>query len=151
MLLNTVRKKRLALVLGALVVLGVAAALIFSAFNKSMVFFFTPTQLAAGEGPKDKSLRIGGMVEKGSIVREPGTLKMTFRVTDFAKSIPVEYSGIVPDLFKDGKGVVATGRLENGVFHASEILAKHDENYMPPPAQQAIDQAKAKGASPNSN
>lgn len=151
MLLNSTRKKRLALVAGGLAVIGIAAGLIFNAFSQSMVFFFTPTQLMAGEGPKNKALRIGGMVETGSLQRESGTLRIRFKVTDMAQSVPVEYSGIVPDLFREGKGVVASGRFENGVFQAQEILAKHDENYMPPPAQHALDQAKARSnAAPSS-
>lgn len=105
---------------------------VIRAFNDNMVFFYTPTQLLAGEAPAERSLRIGGMVEAGSIEREPGTLEIRFRITDEAKSIPVTYTGVVPDLFREGKGAVAQGEMRDGVFVASEILAKHDENYMPP-------------------
>jgi len=102
------------------------------AFNDNMVFFYTPTQMLAGEAPAGRSLRIGGMVEAGSIEREAGTLTIRFRITDQDKTIPVTYTGVLPDLFKEGKGAVAQGELKDGVFVASEILAKHDENYMPP-------------------
>jgi cytochrome c-type biogenesis protein CcmE len=110
---------------------GVAFAVI-RAFNDNLVFFYTPTQLLNHEVPKARSYRLGGMVETGSLQRVPGTLNITFNVTDNEKVVPVKFSGIVPDLFKEGKGVVAEGQYENGVFVASEILAKHDENYMPP-------------------
>ena len=135
-------------VLLAMAVLSVAAALILNAFRDNMVFFLTPTQIAQGEArAPGKAIRIGGMVEKGSIAREPGSLKMRFVVTDFAHRIPVVYEGMVPDLFRDGKGVVATGKMERAegepLFRASEILAKHDENYMPPPVRETLKQASA--------
>jgi cytochrome c-type biogenesis protein CcmE len=106
------------------------------------VFFFTPSQIAAGEAPKDRSFRIGGMVEAGSLKRQADGLTVHFVVTDTAKSVPVAYKGILPDLFREGKGVVAEGRLgADGVFRADQVLAKHDENYMPPEAAHAIEQA----------
>ena len=147
-LLNSKRKKRLIWVLLAMAVLSVAAALILNAFRDNMVFFLTPTQIAQGEArTPGKAIRIGGMVEKGSIAREPGSLKMRFVVTDFAHRIPVVYEGMVPDLFRDGKGVVATGTIEHAdgapLFRASEILAKHDENYMPPLVRDTFKQASA--------
>jgi cytochrome c-type biogenesis protein CcmE len=146
---NARRKKRLVWALGGIVLVGVAAALILNAFKQNMVFFRTPSEIVQGEGSlvAGKPIRIGGMVEKGSIVREPGTLKMRFIVTDFSHSVPVVYDGIVPDLFRDGKGVVATGTLVRDaggpIFRASEILAKHDENYMPPPVRTALKQASS--------
>ncbi|MBM3392667.1 MAG: cytochrome c maturation protein CcmE [Betaproteobacteria bacterium] len=136
------RHKRFALIGGGVAVLGIAAALVLNAFQSNLVFFFTPTQVAAGEAPKGKTFRIGGMVKEGSLKRQPDGLTMQFIVTDTAKEFPVAYTGILPDLFREGKGVVAQGKLgENGLFTASEVLAKHDENYMPPEAQHAVDQA----------
>lgn len=133
------RHKRLVLVTAGLGTLGLAAWLILSAFQENMVFFFTPTQVFAGEAPKGRSFRIGGMVEEGSIKRQADGVTVNFVVTDTAKQIPVAYKGILPDLFKEGKGVVAQGKLgEDGKFNADEVLAKHDENYMPPEAAHAI-------------
>jgi cytochrome c-type biogenesis protein CcmE len=123
--------------------LGVATALVLNAFQSNLVFFFTPTQVAQNEAPKDRIFRIGGLVEEGSVVREKDALTVRFKVTDTAKTIPVVYTGILPDLFKEGKGVVAQGRLNtDGTFKANEVLAKHDENYMPPEAAHAVEQAK---------
>ena len=119
---------------------GIVAALVLTAFQKNLVFFFTPTQVAANEAPVGRTFRIGGMVEKGSVKRD-GTM-VSFVVTDTAKSIPVHYEGILPDLFKEGKGVVAQGQLKDGVFVAREVLAKHDENYMPPEAAEALKRAQ---------
>lgn len=137
--MNT-RQKRFAIILGGLTALGIAAALILNAFQSNLVFFFTPTQVAAGEAPKDRTFRIGGLVKEGSLVRQDVTVR--FVVTDTAKEIPVSYKGILPDLFQEGKGVVAQGSLgADGQFTASEVLAKHDENYMPPEAKAAVDQA----------
>jgi cytochrome c-type biogenesis protein CcmE len=122
--------------------LGVAATLVLNAFRSNLVFFFTPTQVVANEAPHGRSFRIGGLVEAGSVVRDKDALTVHFRVTDTAKTIPVTYTGILPDLFKEGKGVVAQGKLgTDGVFHASEVLAKHDENYMPPEAAEALKKA----------
>ena len=120
--------------------LGIATALVLSAFEKNLVFFFTPSQVAANEAPAGKTFRIGGMVLEGSVKREG--VEVRFAVTDTAKSIPVVYSGALPDLFREGKGVVAQGQLGNdGVFRAREVLAKHDENYMPPEAAEAVKKA----------
>ena len=122
--------------------LGVATALVLNAFQSNLVFFFTPSQVASNEAPKDRAFRIGGMVEEGSIVRDKDALTVRFKVTDTARTVPVVYTGILPDLFKEGKGVVAQGRIgADGVFKASEVLAKHDENYMPPEAAHALEKA----------
>jgi cytochrome c-type biogenesis protein CcmE len=137
------RHKRIAIVVGSLAVLGLAAVLVLKAFQSNLVFFFSPTQLLADEAPRGKAIRVGGLVESGSLSRRDDGLTVRFRVTDTAKTIQVEYSGILPDLFKEGKGVVAQGKLgPDGVFHATEVLAKHDENYMPPDAAHAIEQAQ---------
>ena len=136
------RHKRIALIVGGLAGLGIAAALVLSAFQENLVFFYSPTQVANKEAPQGKSFRIGGLVEQGSLKRGSDGLTVTFNVTDTAKVIPVTYSGILPDLFKEGKGVVAQGRLQpDGSFKAHEVLAKHDENYMPPEAAHALEQA----------
>jgi cytochrome c-type biogenesis protein CcmE len=141
------RHKRFAFIGLGLLVLGVATVLILNAFQSNLVFFFTPTQVAGGEVPQGRSFRIGGMVEDGSLVRENDGLTVRFIVTDTAKRVPVTYKGILPDLFKEGKGAVAQGKLNaDGTFVASEVLAKHDENYMPPEAADALAKAKASGA-----
>ena len=120
--------------------LGIATALVLMAFEKNLVFFFTPSQVAANEAPAGKTFRIGGMVLEGSVKREG--VEVRFAVTDTAKSIPVVYRGALPDLFREGKGVVAQGSLgPDGVFRAREVLAKHDENYMPPEAAEAVKKA----------
>ena len=141
------RHRRLAAVVGGLVLLGVAAALVLNAFQSNLVFFFSPTQVAAKEAPLDKTFRLGGMVRDGSLKRRPDGLTVEFVVTDTARDIPVTYTGILPDLFKEGKGVVTQGRLgPDGVFRATEVLAKHDENYMPPEAAEALKKAHNEGA-----
>ena len=123
--------------------LGAAAGLVLNAFQSNLVFFFSPSQIAANEAPRGKAFRIGGMVETGTVVRGDDGLTVKFNVTDTAKTVPVVYTGILPDLFKEGKGVVAQGRLgADGIFAATEVLAKHDENYMPPDAAHAIEQAQ---------
>jgi len=138
------RHKRLALIVGGLAALGVASALILSAFRENLVFFFSPSDVVAQKAPHDRAFRIGGLVEEGSVKRD-GVL-VRFRVTDTAQTIPVVYQGILPDLFREGKGVVAQGKLgADGVFRASEVLAKHDENYMPPEAAHAVEQANKAG------
>ncbi|MGB4069474.1 MAG: cytochrome c maturation protein CcmE [Nitrospira sp.] len=141
------RHKRFAFIGLGLLVLGVATVLILNAFQSNLVFFFTPTQVVSGEAPHGRSFRIGGMVEDGSLVRESDGLTVHFIVTDTAKRLPVTYKGILPDLFKEGKGAVAQGQLGvDGTFLASEVLAKHDENYMPPEVADALAKAKASGA-----
>jgi cytochrome c-type biogenesis protein CcmE len=133
------RHLRLAVAGGVLVAVGGIAALVFNAFQSNMVFFYSPTQVGAKEAPLDRTFRIGGVVEEGSVRRDG--VNVSFVVTDTAKSVPVRYAGILPDLFKEGKGVVAQGKLEGEVFVAREVLAKHDENYMPPEAAEALDKA----------
>ena len=137
------RHKRFALIAGGLASLAVAAGLVLAAFQKNLVFFFTPSQIAANEAPVGKNFRIGGMVEKGSVKRKADGVTVSFVVTDTARNVPVEFRGSLPDLFREGKGVVAQGRLgPDGLFRADEVLAKHDENYMPPEAKHAVDQAQ---------
>jgi cytochrome c-type biogenesis protein CcmE len=135
------RHKRILAIVGGLAALGVATALVLTAFQENLVFFFTPSQVAANEAPQGRTFRIGGMVEKGSLKREG--VEVRFVVTDTAKTIPVVYRGALPDLFREGKGVVAQGTLgADGVFQAREVLAKHDENYMPPDAAHAVEKAQ---------
>ena len=134
------RHKRGAIIVGALAALGLAAYFVLNAFQSNLVFFFSPTQVAAGEAPKNRPFRVGGLVKVGSVKRD--NLTVNFVVTDSIHEVPVAYTGILPDLFREDKGVVAQGKLgADGKFAASEVLAKHDENYMPPEAQQAMDQA----------
>ena len=141
------RQKRFVLIGLGLVALALAAALVLNAFQSNLVFFFTPTQVVNGDVPQGRSFRIGGMVEKGSLTREGDGLTVHFIVTDMAKRVPVTFKGILPDLFKEGNGAVAQGQLgADGTFLASEVLAKHDENYMPPEAAEALARAKAAGA-----
>ncbi|HUQ75994.1 MAG TPA: cytochrome c maturation protein CcmE [Burkholderiales bacterium] len=135
------RHKRFMWIALGLAAIGVATALVLTAFNKNLVFFFTPSQVAANEAPVGRTFRIGGMVQAGSVKREG--VEVRFIVTDTAKTMPVVYRGQLPDLFREGKGVVAQGQLgPDGVFTAREVLAKHDENYMPPEAAHALEQAK---------
>jgi len=136
------RTKRAGWIVAGLAALGVAAALVLNAFQSNLVFFFTPSQVVSNGAPRDRSFRIGGLVEAGSVVREKDALTVRFRVTDTAQTIPVVFTGILPDLFREGKGVVAQGKLaSDGTFRASEVLAKHDENYMPPEAADALKKA----------
>ena len=137
------RHKRLILIAAGLVTLGLAVWLVLSAFQKNLVFFFTPTQILAGEAPQGRSFRMGGMVEAGSLKRQPDGVTVAFVVTDDAQRVRVNYRGLLPDLFKEGKGVVAQGKLGNdNLFLADEVLAKHDENYMPPEAAYAMKKGK---------
>ena len=116
---------------------------VLRALNENLAFFYTPTQVAANEAPQNRAFRVGGMVETGSVKRQPDGVTVHFVVTDTAKRLNVAYKGVLPDLFREGKGVVTQGRLENGLFVASEVLAKHDENYMPPEAAEAMKKAQA--------
>ena len=141
------RHKRLILLAGALAALGIATMLVLSAFRKNLVFFITPTQILSGEAPRDRSFRIGGMVQAGSLQRQVDGVTVDFVVTDLAHSVKVHYRGILPDLFKEGKGVVAQGRLDaHREFVADQVLAKHDENYMPPEAADALKKGEAVAA-----
>jgi len=140
------RHRRFAWIAAGVAVLGLAVALVLNAFQSNLVFFFTPSQVVAKEAPQGRPFRIGGLVEAGSLQRTPNSLDVKFIVTDTAQRLPVTYNGMLPDLFKEGKGVVAQGSVgPDGVFRATEVLAKHDENYMPPEAAAAVDKAQ-KGA-----
>jgi cytochrome c-type biogenesis protein CcmE len=132
------RHKRLLLVLGIVAGVGVATFLAMQAFRSNVMFFFDPSQVVAGQAPADKRFRLGGMVVKGSIEKVPGTLDVKFQVTDFKHTVPVTYDKILPDLFREGQGVVAHGMLRDGVFVADEVLAKHDEKYMPPEVAKSL-------------
>jgi cytochrome c-type biogenesis protein CcmE len=143
------RHRRFAWIAAGAALLGLATVLVLNAFQSNLVFFFTPSQVVAREAPQGRPFRIGGMVEAGTLQRTPNSLEVKFIVTDTAQRLPVVYNGMLPDLFREGKGVVAQGTIgADGVFHASEVLAKHDENYMPPAAADAIAKAqKDKGMS----
>ena len=149
------RHKRIAFIFVGLAGLGIAAYLVANAFRDNLVFFFSPTQVVAKEAPVNRTFRIGGLVQEGTLKRDTDGLTVRFTVTDTAANVPVVYKGILPDLFKEGRGCVAQGKMDSeGVFQADQVLAKHDENYMPPEAGQAIDKAKhareaAKSVVPN--
>ncbi|MFN3884650.1 MAG: cytochrome c maturation protein CcmE [Rhodocyclaceae bacterium] len=135
------RQKRIALILGGLAALGIAATLVLNALDSNIAFYVTPSEIAAGKAPQGKAFRVGGLVKEGSVVRDD--LTVSFVITDTARDVKVTYTGILPDLFKEGKGAVAQGHLNpDGSFTATEVLAKHDENYMPPEAGHAIEQAQ---------
>ena len=142
--MNSTQKKRLGLIAGGLIICGAAAALVFNAFEENLVFFFSPSQVVAHEAPEGRAFRIGGFVQEGSVQRQKDGVTVRFDVTDTAHTVPVTYKGSLPDLFKEGKGVVAQGKLQNGVFVADQVLAKHDENYMPPEAEKAVQDAHKK-------
>ncbi len=136
------RHKRFIAIAAALLALGGAVALVLNAFQSNLVFFFSPSQIVSKEAPVGRSFRLGGLVQTGTVARDKDGVTVRFAVTDTAHTIPVVYRGILPDLFSEGKGVVAQGRLEpDGVFRAEQVLAKHDENYMPPEAAEAIEKA----------
>jgi cytochrome c-type biogenesis protein CcmE len=136
------RTKRALWIVGGIAALGVAVTLVLNAFQSNIVFFYTPTEVSQQKAPRDRLFRLGGLVESGSVTREKDGLTVRFKVTDTAQTIPVVYTGILPDLFREGKGVVAQGRIgTDGVFQAREVLAKHDENYMPPEAAEALQRA----------
>ena len=141
------RHKRALIIIGARAAIGIAALFILNALNSNIALYVTPSEVASGKSPKGQAFRIGGLVKDGSLKRDE--LVVHFVITDLVKDIPVSYKGILPDLFKEGKGAVVQGRLEpDGQFVASEVLAKHDENYMPPEAKQALEQAQKNGAKP---
>jgi cytochrome c-type biogenesis protein CcmE len=143
----TPRRRRLTLVLGVLVGVAVAGGLTLQALRANVMFFFDPSQVVAGEAPRGERFRLGGMVTKGSVRRAPGSLEINFVVTDFRHDLPVRYTGVLPDLFREGQGVVAHGRIgSDGVFVADEVLAKHDEKYMPPEVARALKKEAATAA-----
>ena len=140
--MNPVRKKRLYIVLAIIAGVGIAVALALSALQQNINLFYTPTQIANGEAPQDTRIRAGGLVEEGSVKRSSDSLDTDFVVTDGARSVTIRFTGILPDLFREGQGIVAMGKLDaNGVLIADEVLAKHDENYMPPEVMQALEQS----------
>jgi len=135
----TPRQKRMATVAAILVGVGIATAFALQAFEKNMLYYYSPTQILAGEAPDTRSIRVGGLVENGSVKREPGSLEVRFTLTDFANTVGVSYTGVLPDLFREGQGVIARGKLTNqNLFVAEEVLAKHDENYMPPEVKDSL-------------
>ncbi|MBN8237720.1 cytochrome c maturation protein CcmE [Marinobacter hydrocarbonoclasticus] len=140
--MHPIRKKRLIIVLFLVAGIAIAVGLTTYALRQNINLFYDPTEIAAGNAPVDVRIRAGGMVEEGSVARDTDSLKVNFRVTDYAASVPVQYEGILPDLFAEGQGVVAMGRLnEQGVFVADQVLAKHDENYMPPEVAEALERS----------
>ncbi|GGY63887.1 cytochrome c maturation protein CcmE [Marinobacter zhanjiangensis] len=145
--MNPARKRKLTIILFLLAGLAVAVGLTTYAFRQNINLFYDPTQIAEGEAPVDVRIRAGGMVEDGSVVRDPDSLKVEFRVTDFTSAVTVRYEGILPDLFAEGQGVVTTGQLNSDrVFVAEQVLAKHDEKYMPPEVSDALEKSKARAA-----
>ena len=137
----TPRQKRMTFVVTLIAGVAIAIGLALQAFNENLLYFFSPTQVKAGEAPKEHSFRIGGLVVDGSVKRDPGSLKINFDLTDTAETVTVQYEGILPDLFREGQGIVATGKLSNGTFIADQVLAKHDENYMPPEVADSLKEA----------
>ena len=136
------RRKRIVWISVAVLGIGIAAALILTAFQKNLLYFYSPTQVVAGEAPAGRAFRIGGLVTKGSVTRAPDSLKVRFVLTDTVNNITVDYDGILPDLFREGQGIVANGKIgKDGIFVASQVLAKHDENYMPPEVADALKKA----------
>ena len=140
--MNPKRKKRLIIVLSIVVGVGVAVGLTLYALSQNINLFYSPTQIATGEAPVNTRIRAGGMVVEGSVKRDPNSLRVEFEVTDFAHKVKVNYSGILPDLFREGQGIVAQGELDSsGTLQANEVLAKHDENYMPPEVAEALEKS----------
>ena len=137
----TPRRKRLLAVGGILLGVGVATAIALRAFDDNLLYFYDPSQVAAGQAPSGRTFRVGGMVTKGSVQRVPGSLEVHFVVTDYAHELTVSYTGLLPDLFREGQGVIAHGRLKDGAFVADEVLAKHDEKYMPPEVAKSLKHA----------
>ena len=148
----TPRQKRMVTVVAILAGVGVATAFALKAFNQNLLYYYSPTQVHAGEAPDARSIRVGGLVENGSLKREPGSMEVTFTLTDFAQTVPVSYTGVLPDLFREGQGVIARGRMDGNRFVAEEVLAKHDENYMPPEVKDSLkphmDASNAAAAAP---
>ncbi|MBK7903050.1 MAG: cytochrome c maturation protein CcmE [Proteobacteria bacterium] len=128
----TPRQKRMVTVVAIVAGVGIATTFALQAFNQNLLYYYSPTQVHAGEAPASRSIRVGGLVENGSLARKPGSMEVTFVLTDYAQKVPVSYTGVLPDLFREGQGVIARGRMDGDRFVAEEVLAKHDENYMPP-------------------
>jgi len=128
----TPRQKRMVTVVAIVAGVGIATAFALKAFNQNLLYYYSPTQVHAGEAPESRSIRVGGLVENGSVQRAPGSLEVTFTLTDYQQTVPVSYTGVLPDLFREGQGIIARGKFDRGRFVAEEVLAKHDENYMPP-------------------
>ncbi len=146
--MNPKRKQKLILILAMVAGVGVAVGLLLNAFQANLMLFFSPTDVVAGKAPEDAKFRIGGLVEAGSVARESDGLTVSFKVTDNAETVPIRYTGILPDLFREGQGIVSLGRLDaDGVFVASEVLAKHDENYMPPEVAEALEKTRQQAES----
>jgi cytochrome c-type biogenesis protein CcmE len=151
----TPRQKRMVTVVAILAGVGVATVFALQAFNKNLLYYYSPTQIQAGEAPSMRSFRVGGLVEKGSVKREPGSLEVHFMLTDYKTQVMVSYTGVLPDLFREGQGIIARGKMSDGNhFVAEEVLAKHDENYMPPEVKDSLqpnmDAAAATAAQPGS-
>src|SRR5882724_7795615 len=144
----TPRQRRMTLVVGILAGVSIAGTLALSAFRQNVTFFFDPTQVAAGQVPAGEHFRLGGMVTKGSVQRSPGSLEVHFVVTDLRHDVPVSYTGVLPDLFREGQGVVAHGKMSGATFVADEVLAKHDEKYMPPEVAKSLKKRQAESATP---
>ena len=135
----TPRQKRMATVAAIIAGVGIATAFALQAFNKNLLYYYSPTQISAGEAPSSRSFRVGGLVENGSVKRAPGSLEVHFTLTDYNKEIGVSYTGVLPDLFREGQGIIARGKLtDQNLFVAEEVLAKHDENYMPPEVKDSL-------------
>ena len=145
----TPRRKRMIAVAAIVIGVGAATAVALQAFQENIMYFYSPSQISSGEAPRGRAFRLGGLVTQGSLQRVPGSIEINFLVTDNAESIPVKYSGLLPDLFREGQGVIAHGKLnDEGVFMADEVLAKHDENYMPPEVASSLKTPKAAGGTP---
>jgi cytochrome c-type biogenesis protein CcmE len=134
----TPRHKRMVTVVAILAGVGIATSFALKAFNQNLLYYYSPTQISAGEAPDTRTFRAGGVVEGGSVKRLPGSLEVKFTLTDYQQSLPVSYTGVLPDLFREGQGIIARGKLANGQFVAEEVLAKHDENYMPPEVKDSL-------------
>ena len=134
----TPRQKRMVTVVAIVAGVGIATAFALKAFNQNLLYYYSPTQVHAGEAPETRSIRVGGLVENGSLKRQPGSLEVTFILTDYQETVPVSYTGVLPDLFREGQGVIARGKMDGDRFVAEEVLAKHDENYMPPEVKASL-------------
>jgi cytochrome c-type biogenesis protein CcmE len=148
----TPRQKRMVTVVAIVAGVGIATAFALKAFNQNLLYYYSPTQVHAGEAPASRSIRVGGLVENGSLKRQPGSLEVTFVLTDYQQTVPVSYTGVLPDLFREGQGVIARGKMDGNRFVAEEVLAKHDENYMPPEVKDSLkphmDASNAAAAAP---